>query len=654
MLRFMRENTGSWIIKVILGLIILVFIFLGMGTLGDNREDHVAMVNDIPITIDEYNRSYQNAIEQIRQRFGNNLSDDLLKMLQVKKQAIDRLIEERLIAGEADKLDIQVSDKELQESLMSVPAFTKDGQFDLETYRMVLTANRLMPATFEVMQRQTLRQAKVTDTILSSIKVSDLEAKEWYIQNNSEVAVDYVKFTPTSYTVNPDETKIREYYEKNREKYKSEPELKVQYIRFTPDNYEEKVNITPESIDSYYAANLDEFTTPEQVEASHILIKVAETADADAINSAKKEAEDIYNRAIAGEDFAQLAQQHSQDPSAKENSGYLGKFSRNRMVKPFEDKAFSMKVGEISEPVKTQFGWHIIKVSSKTEEVKETLEEATPKIKEKLLMDESRNLAYNAAGEAFDAIIDGDSLEQAALIAGQKVMDIGPFTMQGPQDDPEIEKDGNANSSKNSFPNAQEFALKAFQLPLNEISDVVEVGNAYYIIKPIEKKEPITLSFDNAKDRVVVELKSELQIEEAKKTAETFLASMKNSTKNDDTPTDFVNVAKERGFDIKSTHLFKKDGNIPELGREPELASAAFKLSEQNRLISEVIKGSDSSYYVIVFKEKKIPGEDIINENLEAVKKQLVNTKQGAIYRAWIEQLKSRSKIEIKPDLIDG
>jgi len=549
---------------------------------------------------------------------------------------MDRLIEDRLIADEADRLDIQVSDKELQESLSAIESFKKNGIFDLPTYRMVLTANRLIPETFETMQRQTLRRAKVTDLVLSSVNVSDLEAREWYIQNNSEVAVDYVKFDPALYGVTPDEVKIGEYYKKNKEKYKTEPQIKVQYIGFLSDAYKKKIEVTTESIESYYLSNPDEFTTPAQVEASHILIRVNEKAATDTVEKARKEADDLYKRAVSGEDFAQLAKTYSQDPSAKENSGYLGKFSRNRMVKPFEEKAFSMKAGEISEPVQTQFGWHIIQVKSKTEKSKKTLDDATAQIREKVLVDESKALAYNAAGEAFDAIVDGDSLEQAALITDQKVLEVGPFTMKGPDE-----------STGGFFPNAQEFAKAAFALPLNKISDVIEVGNAYYIIKPIEKKEPVVLLLDAAKASVIKDLKSELSSEQAKKAAETFLSSVQDVDK-------FADAAREKGFDVKSTPLFKKDGNIDELGSQPEIAAAAFKLSERNRVVSEVIKAYDGSYYVAIFKEKKMPGEDIIAENLDSVKTELAKRKQGEVYTSWMEQLRSNSKIEIQPGLIDS
>ncbi|MBF0469623.1 MAG: peptidylprolyl isomerase, partial [Desulfamplus sp.] len=430
--------------------------------------------------------------------------------------------------------------------------------------------------------------------------------------------------------------KIGEYYEKNREKYKSEPQLKVQYIQFLSDEYKKKVEITTDSIASYYASNQEEFTTPEQVEASHILIRVDENADAQAVEKARKEAEDIYKKAVAGEDFTQLAKTYSQDPSAKDNGGYLGKFARNRMVKPFEEKAFSMKPGEVSEPVKSQFGWHVIQVKSKTDESRMTLEEATARIKDKQLMDESRNLAYNAAGEAFDAIVDGDSLEQAALVTGHKVLEAGPFTMKGPD-----------STSGGVFPDAQQFARAAFSLSLDKISDVTEVGNNYYIIKPVEKKEPVVQALDETREKLISDLKSELQAEQAKQDAEAFLAAAKNIDK-------FADAALEKGFDVQSTPLFKKDGDIADLGSQPEIASAAFKLSEKNRLVSEVTKASDGSYYVILFKEKKMPGEDIVTENLDSVKKQLSATKQGEIYTSWIEQLRSSSKIEIEPGLIDG
>ncbi|SLM28253.1 PpiD1 [Desulfamplus magnetovallimortis] len=630
MLRFMRENTGSWIIKIILGLIVVVFIFLGMGSMGSKDRGQVAMVNDMPITMDEYRQSYQNTVEQIRNRFGGNVSEELLNMLNVRKQALDRLIEERLITDEAAKLDIQVSERELQHALVAIDTFKKDGVFDLATYRMVLSRNRLTPETFEAMQLENMRRSKVIDFVLKSVKVSDLEAGEWYRQNNSEVSVDYVKFDTASFSVEIDDAKVADYYEKNKNRYMSEPELTVQYLEYAFEDYKDQTEITKENIALYYNENQGKFTTPEQVEASHILIKVDAKADEAVVESARKEAEEIYNKAVAGGDFAELAKEFSQGPT-KDKGGYLGKFARNTMVKPFADKAFSMKPGEISEPVKTRFGWHIIHVISRSDEDKKSLGEVSDEIKDILLNDESKNLAYTAAAHAFDAVIDGDTLEQAGLITTRKIQTAGPFTMKGPDKDL---KDGRA------------FATTAFELPMNEISDVKEIGNAYYIIKPIEKVEPSVLPLEEVKDRVLASLESDLQKEAAEKAAQIFLEAVNDAD-------NMAKIAEEKGFELKTTSLFKKDGNIKELGRQPEIAAAAFKLSEKKRLASEIVKSNDG-YYVVYLKEKITPSDDVVNENLDSVKEQLLLDKKSEIYASWMEKLKKESVIEIEPGLIDS
>ena len=199
MLRLMRENTGSWIIKIILGLIVLVFIFLGMGSVGSKKGNQVALVNDTPITMDAFRRSYQNVIEQMRQRFGDNLNDELLKLLQVKKMAMNRLVEDRLVSLEADRLELTVSDEELQASLISIPAFQKDGKFDIDTYRRVLARNRLSPEVFEPMQRETLRQTRLRELVLNNIKVTDLEARAWYRESATQVSIDYLFSNPDQF-----------------------------------------------------------------------------------------------------------------------------------------------------------------------------------------------------------------------------------------------------------------------------------------------------------------------------------------------------------------------------------------------------------------------------------------------------------------------
>jgi peptidyl-prolyl cis-trans isomerase D len=412
MLRYLRENSGNWIIKIFLGIIVVVFVFLGVGSMNSGRDNSVASVNDEPITVTEFQDAYRNLVEQMRNRFQDNLTDDLLKALNVRQQALNSLIEQKLMAAQADQLKITVSDQELQDSILRIDAFHRDGRFDMDQYRRLLGLNSMTPEMFEQFQRDALRQQKVQEMVVSSVSVSDLEAQSFYEFHNTSMKVDYIKVDPDEFsgiTVTADQ--IQSHYDENRNQYQSDPRRRADFIRYSPEDYRDQVSISPAQISAYYEQHPEEFTTPEKVEASHILIRVDDTADDAAVAAAREEALAVYQRAAAGEDFAELAKETSQGPSADEG-GYLGVFDKNSMVQPFADAAFSMKPGDISEPVRTRFGWHVIKVSNRFDAQVKTLEQAAGEIETMLAEQEMQNLAYYKAEDAFDAVIDGDTLAQ--------------------------------------------------------------------------------------------------------------------------------------------------------------------------------------------------------------------------------------------------
>lgn len=632
MLRYMRENTGSWIIKILLGLVILVFIFLGMGSSRSKRHNTAAIVDDQAITMAEYQRSYDSVLEQMRRTFGKNLNEKMIKMLQIKKQALNRLIDERLLLKEADRLKVQVSDKELRDSLLGIPAFKRDGAFDLATYTRVLARNRLTPEMFEASQKQSLKQGKIRNLFLKNIVVSDMEAREWYEYNNMKISIDYLSFDPSAYkNIEPDNKKIYNYYNENQNLYKSPPMRKVEYLRFFPDDYSKEVKISSKAAKEYYDENMDKFNVPAEVEARHILIKVALDAPASDVEKAKLKADRIYKMAVKGDDFASLAKKFSQGPSGK-NGGYLGKFTRNEMIKPFANKAFSMKKGEISEPVRTRFGWHIIKVEGVFPAYTKPFKDVASSIVKKLKINKMQNLAYDDAGKAFDAIIDGNSLKDASLATGRKIRETGPFTKKG---------------AGLSMENAGKFAMTAFALPLNEISDIKEVKGAYYIIKPIEKIAPAVLDFDKVKQRVKQDLISKIQKENAKKDAEAFLAALKK-----DKNMSLQKLAQARGLKVKSSKLFNRNEGIPDISGNRKITNAAFKLSSKNRVYPKVIN-AENNFYIIAFKDKKLPDQAEIEKNMDKVKKTLVRIKQGKILAAFLNDLRNNSTIKIEPGVVD-
>ncbi len=630
MLSYLRENTGNWIIKIFLGIIVIVFVFLGVGSFGSKRGDSIATVDDEPITMKEYQQTYKSIVDQYRAQFGQELNEEMLKVLNIKQQALDALINQKIMLAEADKLNIEVSEKELQDALISFKAFQKDGVFNMDQYKAVLSREFLTPESFEHLQRISMREGKLRSVLMNTVNVSDLEARNWYRFLNTQTAVEYIGFDPTKYTdIHPDDAQIKQYYEEHTDQYKSEPKVKALYLNFAPEDHKDKVSITETQVKDYYDQHPKEFQIPETVEAGHILIKADEKATEDAAKEAEKRALDIYDRIIKGEGFEALAKKYSEDAS-KDNGGYLGRFEKQQMVQPFADQAFSMQAGDISKPVKTMFGWHIIKLISKENASTLTLSQVSEKIRATLELQESQNAAYLKAGEAFDAVIDGDDLDQVARISGKPVMETGEFSISGEGLD---------------MPDGQEFAEIAFELANDNISDVKQIGNSYYLIKVVQKIDSTVLDLDQAKDKVIQDLTENLRQAKAKEEARLYLEKTKETQS-------LAQIAKDNRLELKTTPLFSRNGTIEDIGNSPEFIQAGFSVNENQKIFPEIIE-APTGYYLVGFKEKKIPSDSEMTENMTDLKQQIAQRKQSQAFQSWITELKKRYTIEYDPQLLN-
>ncbi len=280
MLSLMRKHAGSWMIKVVLGAIVVTFVFWGGYQFTSQRLSRIASVNDQWITIDEYKNTYNQLLNQVRQTFGNNLTEDLLQSLGLRKRALDQLIDQAVMLQAAEKLNLTVTDDELAQAITSMTVFHTDGAFDESRYQLLLTQNKLTRPEFEAMQREALQLQKLRQLITGTVKVSDPEALEWYKWNNAEVSIDYVLVEAKRYTdIQPAEGDLENYFEENKAAYNTEPTVKVRYLVFKPEAYRSSVQISDDEILDYYETNLEQYKSPKTVEARHILIKVDQDAD---------------------------------------------------------------------------------------------------------------------------------------------------------------------------------------------------------------------------------------------------------------------------------------------------------------------------------------------------------------------------------------
>ncbi|MGM0419217.1 MAG: SurA N-terminal domain-containing protein, partial [Thermodesulfobacteriota bacterium] len=416
MLQFIRNKASSWIVKVILALICIVFVFFGWGTYQSGKQNQVAKVNGDVITPEQYKNKYNQLVNSLKQRFGGEMSSEMLEMFEAEKQALDSLIEERLIIQKASDLGIKVSDAELADHIFNMDFFTTNGSFDNKKYKEVLAANRLSVEEFESLMRKDLLLERVTDIVTGAVKVTDKELREWFNYNNKTVDIKYAAFIPGEYdkaSFEITDEDIKKYYEENKENYKTEPKVKVSYIRFSADDFKDHVTVSESDIEAYYNENSEKYSQKAKVKASHILINVDENASEEKVEKAKSKILDIRKKIVNGNSFAEMAKEYSEGPSA-ENGGDLGEFQKDDMVEPFSDAAFATEAGEVSEPVRTKFGWHIIKVDEKNKDSVNEFNDVKDEIKDYLQTRQAKFAAYDKADAVYTETLSGASLEEVA------------------------------------------------------------------------------------------------------------------------------------------------------------------------------------------------------------------------------------------------
>ncbi|MBS3758197.1 MAG: SurA N-terminal domain-containing protein [Desulfobacterales bacterium] len=632
MLSEMRKSAGSWMIKILLGIIVLAFVFMGAGSFNAGRTTKAASVNGEPISIKEYQDTHRRIIDRLRQQFGERLNNDMLENFNVKQQAIDQVIKEELLRQTAEKYNLQVAPAELAETITSIPAFQKNGRFNQRQYKMVLNQNRLSPESFEALQRESMLIEKLRSIVTSGIQVSPAEAREWYDWKNTEIKIDYAVFEPEDFSdaVTVNEEALKAYYDKHKAEYKTKPRIKARYVEFSVDDYLPEVEVAEEDIRAYYDNHQKKYEQPASVHARHILLKLDKKADSERVGQRRKKAVEIMEEAKSGKDFAELAKKYSEGPS-KEKGGDIGTFQREEMVEPFSEKAFSMAPGDISQPVRTQFGWHIIKVEEKTEERTKPLAEVKDKIRKTIAMGEAKNMAYDEAISLYNISFAGDDLIKNTQARDHLSVQTTDFFTQ---------KKGPASVSK-----ARAFAEAAFELPMMDVSDIKELGDTFYLIQVIEKQEAQIPEFEAVREKVTRDWRQQEQKKAAKDAAKKFLEAVRSMDS-------IEKAAEELSIETHTSGFFSRNQAIQDIGRDQAVSNAAFSLSEANPYLKSPINGQ-KGFYVLTVADKQMPDPKKFEKEKNKLVKQLVRRKQTRYMNDWIAQLREKSDVEISERLIN-
>ena len=624
-LSLMRKHAKSWLIKFLIGIIAIVFIFYFGYSFKTRSVVKIASVNGEVITGVEYQKAYRDLVEGLRRQYRDAWNDNLIKTLRLKNRALEGLIEKKLITWEAKRLGLTVTKSEVQDAIMKYPAFQVNGSFDIGLYRNLLRQNRMKPEDFEDAISDDLLRRKVREFLWSFVTVTDQEVLNAYSYAKQKVKISFIRFDPEKFKkqIKVKEQDLEKFFEEHKEEFRIPAKIKVSYILLDPKDFKSQVKVSDDEIKEYYEENLDTFKEPKKVKARHILFRLKPNASKEDEEKVKKKAEEVLKLAREGKDFAELAKKYSEGPS-KSSGGDLGYFSKGKMVKAFENAAFSLKKGEISDLVRTRFGYHIIKVEDIKEARTKPLEEVKEKIKDILVNNACTDLANEKGMSLLDQMPYDIDLGEYAKDHGLEVHVTDFFSENEP-----IPGVGGSKKLRESL----------FVLEKGETTDLVEVGGKFYIFQLKERQASYLPELKEVKDKVKERFISYLAAEKAKKTAEKFLEELKSGK-------EWGALAKERGVEPQETDYFTRIGSIPKIGYEPGLAEMAFSLSKETPYPDKVYE-TPRGAYVIRWEGKK----DIDQKKFENEKGQyrfsVFQRKQGQLFQKWLDALKQEAEIKI-------
>jgi peptidyl-prolyl cis-trans isomerase D len=391
MLDTLRANSRSVLTYVLFGIIIVVFVVsFGPGSQGCGAgaggagASWAAKVNGDEVSPQDFEQQYA----QLARIYASQTAGDTtgLLSLRIRQMAMEQVVERELVEQEAKRQGIAVSDEDVSAAVKAIPAFQREGRFDLDGYKRAVTASYGTPGKFEEQMRRDLAHQRMLTLVRERAKVSEGEVKDAWLAENDKVNLEFARF-PVALAraeVKPSEEDVKAFQAKEEAR-----------------------------IAKRYEEDKARFDQKKRVRARHILAKVEKGAPDKAWDDAKKRIEDYAARVKKGEDFAKVAAEASDDPGSKERGGDLGQFGEGVMAKEFEAAAFGMKPGELSQPVKTAFGWHLIKVEEVQEPKLVKLDEARPILARELLVDDlAKKLAAERARAALEKLQAGKSFAE--------------------------------------------------------------------------------------------------------------------------------------------------------------------------------------------------------------------------------------------------
>ena len=638
MLDFIRNKQHTFLIKVIFWTIIAAFVGTGLfvwggGDSGPNDPTTAATVNKTKIGYDEYQRTYGDLYRLYQQVYQDQFTPALERQLGLRRQALDMLVDQTLLVQEARRRGIDVSRQELVDAIARIPAFQDGGAFNRERYLQVLASQRMTPDAFESAQRRQLLIDKMRDEVQRGVTVTDEEIEKEYRAQSETINLSFLALNPERFEdrVRVSEDDLRGWFDENRESFQRPEAVALKYLLFDPARHLDEVTLEPADLERYYRRNIDLFEIPEQVSAAHILIRVTPDAGEEMVRRKQEQAEKILAQISEGADFGELARKHSDDAVSAARGGDLGFFPRGAMVPAFEQAAFALRPGQISDIVASPFGFHIIKVNQRVEAGLRPMAEAEEEVREGARLEKARQLALEKAMDAYNMNRRGGSLEAAAKANDLEIRKTGFFERQGPVD---------------GLGDAPEIVSAAFSRDEGELARPVSRPEGVLLFAVSERRASFVPELDQVRSEVEGAFRRERSAELARKAAEDALAQLREGKS-------LSALARDMGHPVEETGQFTRAYGtfIPRLGSAEEIAEIAFDLTSAQPVADRVFE-QDGRFVLVVLKERQESDRTALDSaKREELRRDLLARKQSEALDNLINELRSEAQITIAPTI---
>jgi peptidyl-prolyl cis-trans isomerase D len=549
MARTLHERFSGPFVKVVLGIIGVIFGgFFGIQQYFNPRsETYVATVNGHEISQDEFRERYNNYRAQAQRMMGAQFDAQSFDTPERKRELLDQLISEQLLLQANDKLGAVVPVSAVREEIMGIPAFQVDGKFSQDQYRLLLAAQRKSPEEFQQSVSQDIALRQLTGQVALSSLVTDADVNEYLRLRDQTRDFWFVKLPKPDAGTPIADADIAAYYKAHGNDFMTPEKVSLDYVELDASKMQSDTKADDAALKQMYDEQKTKFVSPEQREASHILIAVGKNADAAAQKAALAKAEAIEKELKAGKDFATLAKADSDDLGSKAQGGDLGWLEKGVTDPAFEAALFAMKKGDVSDPVKSEDGYHIIWLRDVHAQAVRSFDEVKAELAKKYV-DEQREHQYSdVSGKLTDAIYqDPTSLAPAAKTLGLTVQKTGLFARSG-------------GTGIAANPAVIKAAFSNNVLAEGNSSDPIELGTDHIVIVRVDqhvKPEPMPL--DQVRERIRATLTGQQVAKAAKERADTLLARLQKGEALDKVAADLkLAPVEEKGIGRNAANLEK-------------------------------------------------------------------------------------------------